>query len=92
MAWGRTSLAFLVAAMVLLRWMPAYGVVVALVAGGLQVVALVILVTQRRRYSRAAHAVAGGTPENPCGSVLALSACTVLLGSAGMTFVVMSGD
>lgn len=89
MAWGRTSLAFMVAAAVLLRMTPHYGPAVACVAGGLLVVALGILTTQKRRYRRAATGVSGAVLSPSTGAVLGLSACTVLLGVAGMVFVLL---
>lgn len=89
MAWGRTSLAFMVAAAVLLRWTPHLGAAVAWVAGGLLVVALVIFGTQRRRYRRAAEGVSGAVLPPSAWAVTGLSVCTVLLGAAGMVFVLV---
>ncbi|AGP30514.1 hypothetical protein A606_04325 [Corynebacterium terpenotabidum Y-11] len=87
MAWGRTSLAFMVAAGVLLRWTGYYGVAVVVIAGGLLVVALSICLTQRRRYRRAVQGVAGIRSGAAAGAVLGLSLCTVVLGLSGMVFL-----
>ncbi|MDN6509969.1 MAG: DUF202 domain-containing protein [Corynebacterium sp.] len=90
MSWGRTSLAYLVAAAVMLRWAPHYGAVVVAVSGGLMLVAGVIYATQRRRYDRYRRAVAGAQDAAPgvsSGAVVALTAGTVVLGLAGMVFV-----
>ncbi|MGP9725220.1 DUF202 domain-containing protein [Corynebacterium sp. AOP40-9SA-29] len=98
MSWGRTSLAYLVAAAVMLRWAPHYGAVVVGVSGGLMLVAGVIYATQRRRYDRYRRVVAGSVagaqtgsqdaaPGVSSGAVVALTAGTVVLGLAGMVFV-----
>lgn len=94
MSWGRTSLAYLVAAAVMLRWAPHYGAVVVGVSGGLMLVAAVIYATQRRRYDRYRRVVAGAqtgaqdaAPGVSSGAVVALTAGTVVLGLAGMVFV-----
>ncbi|MGO3362028.1 MAG: DUF202 domain-containing protein [Corynebacterium sp.] len=89
MAWGRTSLAYLVAAAVMLRWAPHYGGIVVLASGVLLLVAFGIYGTQRRRYRRSARSVHGagellGASVVP---VIALAVCTVLLGCAGIAFV-----
>lgn len=90
MAWGRTSLAFMVAAAFLLRWVPHFGMSVAVVAGGLLAVALGIFATQRARYRRSAEGVAGLRSGASTGAVLGLSVCTVLLGASGIWFVLLS--
>ncbi len=89
MAWGRTSMMFMVTAAVLLRWMSHYGVCVAVIAGGLLTVALGIFATQRTRYRRAAEHVAGLRSGASTGAVLGLSICAVLLGVAGIWFVLL---
>ncbi|WP_227870998.1 DUF202 domain-containing protein [Corynebacterium provencense] len=88
MAWGRTSLAFMVAAAVFLRSTASYGPPVVAVAGGLFAVALGAALAQKRRYRRAAEGVARERVPAPVGAVVALSLGTVALGSAGLLFAV----
>lgn len=87
MSWGRTSLAYLVAAAVMLRWAPHYGAAVIVVAGGLMVVSLLIYATQQRRYRRAALGVQSEQLTVSAGPVVGLTLSTVALGVAGLVFV-----
>ncbi|WP_312977226.1 DUF202 domain-containing protein [Corynebacterium sp.] len=88
MAWGRTSMAYLVAAAVTLRWVPYYGVAVVLVTGGLVLVALGIYAGQRRRYRQAALGILNDRLKASAGAVIALAFCTVALGLLSVYFVV----
>ncbi|MEY8566531.1 DUF202 domain-containing protein [Corynebacteriaceae bacterium 7-707] len=87
MAWARTSLAYLVAAAVTLRWVPQHGTAVAAVSVGLVLVALGIHAGQRSRYRVAAHGVARNRVCTSAGAVLALTACTVALGLLSVLLV-----
>ncbi|HIW92855.1 MAG TPA: DUF202 domain-containing protein [Candidatus Corynebacterium avicola] len=87
MAWGRTSMAYVVCAMLMVRWAPHYGALVIVIAGALLLVSLWIVVTQQRRYRSAASGVAKERLGVSVGPVLALMLCTVVLGAAGMVFV-----
>lgn len=88
MAWGRTSMAYLVAAAITLRWVPHYGATVVIVTGGLVLVALGIYAGQRRRYRRAALGVVNDRLRNSVGAVMTLTLCTVALGLLSVYFVV----
>lgn len=87
MSWGRTSLAYLLVAAVTLRWAPYYGAVVAVISGGLMLVAVGIYGTQHRRYRRAARGVAAESLGDSAVAVVALTVSTVLLGLVGVVFV-----
>lgn len=87
MAWGRTSMAYLVAAAMTLRWVPHYGATVVIVTGGLVLVALGIYAGQRRRYRRAALGVVNDRLHNSVGAVIALAFCTVALGAMSVLLI-----
>jgi uncharacterized membrane protein YidH (DUF202 family) len=87
MAWARTSLAYLVAAAVTLRWVPQHGTAVAGVTAGLTLVALGIYAGQRRRYRDAAVGVARNRLTASVGAVVVLTVCTVALGVFSLLLV-----
>lgn len=89
MAWARTSLAYLVAAAITLRWVPHHGAAVALVTAGLTLVALGIYAGQRRRYRDAAVGVANERLSASGGAVIVLTLCTVALGVFSVVLIVV---
>ncbi|MEJ6550308.1 DUF202 domain-containing protein [Corynebacterium sp. USCH3] len=91
MAWARTSLAYLVAAAMTLRWVPHHGAAVGIVTAGLTLVALGIYAGQRRRYRDAAVGVATDRLQASAGAVIALTLCTVALGVVSVLLVAAGG-
>ena len=87
LAWTRTVVAMLVVGAVMLRWAHLYGSAVVLVAGVLCMLAIFIVATQRRRYQAGCQGIVRGRAAPNVRSVVALTGSLLLLGAAGLVFV-----
>jgi len=87
LAWGRTLLAMLVASLFCLRWLPRHGAV----TGGLVlltlVVALLIWLTQKKRYARQVTAINEARLRPDRVSVLGLGAAVTTLGATALWII-----
>lgn len=83
-------MAYLVAAAIMLRWVPHYGASIVVVTAGLVLVALLIYAGQRRRYRRAALGVVNDRLSNSAGAVVALTLCTVALGAMSVLLIAVN--
>lgn len=87
LAWGRTSLALVVASAMFLRWVPSHG----WFAGALVLLTLVAAVTihstQRKRYGQASTGISSEAGRADTGTITALSAAVVLLAAVGIIAV-----
>ena len=87
LAWGRTSLAMVVASAMFLRWVPTHG----WFAGALVFLTLVtaasIHFTQKRRYSRASAGISSENVQANIGTMLAVALAVVVLGAVGIAAV-----
>jgi uncharacterized membrane protein YidH (DUF202 family) len=88
LAWGRTTLAMVVAAAIFLRWTPHHGLFTGVLIALTLLAALVINGTQRVRYHRAVHGIANETIHADVVAVLFTSLTVVALGALGIYTVV----
>lgn len=87
LAWTRTVVSMLLIGAVMLRWARVYGGAVLVVAGLLCVLAVLIVSTQRRRYLVGCQSISNEKATPNVGSVVALTLSALLLGAAGLVFV-----
>ncbi|HEY1154931.1 MAG TPA: DUF202 domain-containing protein [Arthrobacter sp.] len=90
LAWGRTMLALVTASAFFLRWLPTYGapiLMLPVVSGG---AALAIYLTQRRRYLKRSHGLAGESIEADLPAVLWTAVAGVALGVLGIVVVLVN--
>ncbi|WP_257159162.1 DUF202 domain-containing protein [Corynebacterium cystitidis] len=87
LSWSRTSLAMLVCSATLLRWAWHYTAVVYVAIGLLMVLALLIVLTQRRRYSVEAQGIQREFTEPNVFAVFTMTIAMVLLGAIGLYLI-----
>lgn len=87
LSWERTTFAFFVVAMLLLRWSVVYGWIVFLVVAGMTSVAGVIAAGQRRRYRRSSEAIATGRAGANVGAVIAMTAVLLVCGATAVIVI-----
>lgn len=89
MAWGRTTLAMMVAAAVFLRWMPHHGWFVGTLVAASVITALAISCTRKRRFHRAIHGINQETITPDIASTAAVAASVVVLAGLGIFTVLL---
>lgn len=90
LAWGRTLLALVVAAALLLRWLPHHGLAPVLPLAAAAVLALGIWLRQGLRYRRGARSVALESSAPDPLEILAISAAVVVLGALSLLTILLS--
>ena len=90
LAWGRTLLALVVAAALLLRWLPHHGLAAALPLAAAAVLALGIWLRQGLRYRRGARSVALESSAPDPLEILAISAAVVVLGALSLLTILLA--
>ncbi|EME37226.1 hypothetical protein C884_02140 [Kocuria palustris PEL] len=90
LAWGRTLLALVVAAALLLRWLPPHGLAAVLPLTAAAVLALGIWLRQGLRYRRGARSVALESSAPDPLEILAISAAVVVLGALSLLTILLS--
>lgn len=90
LAWGRTLLALVVAAALLLRWLPHHGLAAVLPLAAAAVLALGIWLRQGLRYRRGARSVALESSAPDPLEILAISAAVVVLGALSLLTVLLA--
>ena len=88
LSWTRMSLALLVVAALVLRWIDTLGAAALLLVSGFAALACGLMAAQRRRYRAARGAIASGAPRPPLASIAAMTAGEILLGLAALAIVV----
>lgn len=88
LAWARSVVSLVVVSAILLRWIPFYGIWILPVVGFLWMSAIVLQVTQDRRYRSGVDGIATGRLRPNAGSVCALTAVVSLVGLMSIIFVV----
>lgn len=88
LAWTRTAVSLMVASAVLLRWSSYYPVVVYGSIFLMVTLALLIYLTQRKRYRRSGYSLAREQLSANLNSVLILTVAMLLLGISGMIMVI----
>jgi len=84
LAWRRTSLTLVTAAFIFLRWMPHHGWFVGTLVVGSLLVALGIVLTQRRRYDRAASGIGGSAMTANVRATAGIAGSVVVLAALGI--------
>lgn len=84
LAWRRTSPSLVVAAAIIVRWMPHHGLFVGSLVGAAIGTALAINVTQKRRFHRATHGINWEAMPPPSGSTAAVAGSVVILALLGI--------
>lgn len=84
LAWGRTTMALVVAAAIFLRWMPHHGWFVGTLVAAAAVTALAINVTRKRRYRRAVRGINRESMPPDVASMAAVAASVVILALLGI--------
>lgn len=84
LAWRRTALTLITAACIFLRWMPHYGWFVGTLVAASLLVALGIVLTQRRRYHRAASGIGGAAMSANVRATAAIAGSVVVLAGLGI--------
>lgn len=84
LAWGRTTMALVVAAAIFLRWMPHHGFFVGTLVAAAVVTAVAINLTQRRRFLRAVRGINQERMAPNLASTAAVAASVVLLALLGI--------
>jgi uncharacterized membrane protein YidH (DUF202 family) len=84
LAWGRTTMAMVVAAAIFLRWMPNHGWFAGILVAVTLVTALAINLTQKIRYHRAVRGIASETVHADVVGVLFTSVSVFVLGALGI--------
>ncbi|MFD1211902.1 DUF202 domain-containing protein [Arthrobacter sp. GCM10027362] len=84
LAWGRTTLAMVVAAVIFLRWAPHHGWFVGVLIAVTLVAALALNLTQKRRYHRAVRGIAAESVQADVMAVLWTAVSVVVLGALGI--------
>ncbi|NKX52945.1 DUF202 domain-containing protein [Arthrobacter mobilis] len=84
LAWGRTTLAMVVAAAIFLRWAPQHGWFVGTLIAVTLAAALAINLTQKRRYHRAVRGIAAESVRADVMAALWTAASVVVLGVLGL--------
>lgn len=87
LSWSRTGLALVTVSAVFLRWVPHYGLAMLLLPSVTLLCALVIVLTHNRRISRGVAGIQGEPMGVRPDAPLALVAVLVVLGLAGLAFV-----
>lgn len=90
LAWGRTLLALVVAAALLLRWLPHHGLAAVLPLAAAAVLALGIWLRQGLRYRRGARSVALESSAPDPLEILAISAAVVVLGALSLLTILLA--
>ncbi|MBN6753173.1 MULTISPECIES: DUF202 domain-containing protein [Kocuria] len=90
LAWGRTLLALVVAAALLLRWLPHHGLAPVLPLVAAAVLALGIWLRQGLRYRRGARSVALESSAPDPLEILAISAAVVVLGALSLLTILLA--
>lgn len=90
LAWGRTLLALVVAAALLLRWLPPHGLAAVLPLTAAAVLALGIWLRQGLRYRRGARSVALESSAPDPLEILAISAAVVVLGALSLLTILLA--
>lgn len=90
LAWGRTLLALVVAAALLLRWLSPHGLAAVLPLAAAAVLALGIWLRQGLRYRRGARSVALESSAPDPLEILAISAAVVVLGALSLLTILLS--
>lgn len=90
LAWGRTLLALVVAAALLLRWLPPHGLAAVLPLAAAAVLALGIWLRQGLRYGRGARSVALESSAPDPLEILAISAAVVVLGALSLLTILLA--
>lgn len=90
LAWDRTLLALVVAAALLLRWLPHHGLAAVLPLAAAAVLALGIWLRQGLRYRRGARSVALESSAPDPLEILAISAAVVVLGALSLLTILLS--
>lgn len=80
LAWARTLLALVVAAALLLRWLPHHGLAAVLPLAAAALLALGLWLRQGLRYRRGVHSVAREASAPDPVEIVAISAAVVVLG------------
>jgi uncharacterized membrane protein YidH (DUF202 family) len=84
LAWGRTSMAMVVAAAVFLRWLPHHGWFVGTLVAAATVTALAISFTQKRRFHRAVRGINQEAMPPNVGATAAVATSVVVLAVLGI--------
>lgn len=90
LAWGRTLLALMVAAALLLRWLPHHGLAPVMPLAAAAVLALGIWLRQGLRYRRGARSVALESSAPDPLEILAISAAVVVLGALSLLTILLA--
>lgn len=90
LAWDRTLLALVVAAALLLRWLPHHGLAAVLPLAAAAVLALGIWLRQGLRYRRGARSVALESSAPDPLEILAISAAVVVLGALSLLTILLA--
>jgi uncharacterized membrane protein YidH (DUF202 family) len=88
LAWGRTTMAMVVAAAVFLRWMPHHGWFVGTLVAAAVITAVAINLTRKRRFGRAVHGITEESMAPDAASTAAVAASVVVLALLG-TYTVL---
>lgn len=84
LAWGRTTLAMVVAAAIFLRWMPHHGWFVGTLVAAAIITAVAINLTRKLRFNRAVHGINRESMPPDVASTAAVAASVVVLAALGV--------
>lgn len=87
LSWERTTFAFFIVALLLLRWSAVYGWPVFVFVALLTVVTAVLSLRQRRRYRQLSHAISAEKAQSNVGAVVALTAVLLICGATAVWLV-----
>ncbi|QEE61425.1 DUF202 domain-containing protein [Salinibacterium sp. dk2585] len=85
LAWSRTAVSFLVAAAIMLRWTPHFGAALVAPLALCTAIGVVIVMSQRRRYTRQSLGIVQARTQASVGNVVLVSALVTLLGAGALT-------
>lgn len=87
LSWTRTVISLMVLSAVLLRWSPHYPGLIYGIIVAMDVLAVTIYFTQRRRYARADRGIAEERIEPSVESICFLTGAMILFGVAGLALL-----
>lgn len=87
MSWGRTTLALCVAAMVFVRWLPHYGILMLLLIALCLSAAGGIYFTQRKRYRQSSDGIVRERIHADVVAIFAMSATVIGIGVLGLVVI-----
>ncbi|MCQ9386653.1 DUF202 domain-containing protein [Brevibacterium sp. 50QC2O2] len=90
LAWTRTTVSFLVAAAILLKWTGNFGWPILVLVAGLAITGLLVLARQRIRYTRGARGIVGGRVRPNLRAVITLTCCLWAIGIAELVLLLLS--